>query len=94
MFTKAEDGGELMVLKNFVDQELSQPLVMFVSQWPLTYFENIAPGSMMELINQLQNHSLRYFCFNLAPVLLTMKYASEKGVKVYHVCLHYSQTRG
>ena len=31
-FIKAADGGEFMVYKNFVDQELSQSFVMFVSQ--------------------------------------------------------------
>ena len=39
-FTKAADGGEFMVYKNFVDLELSQPLVMFVSQWAIDILRN------------------------------------------------------
>ena len=39
-FSKAEDGGEFMVIKNFDDQGLSQPLVMFVSQWASDILRN------------------------------------------------------
>ena len=39
-FTKAADSGEFIVYKNFVDQELSQPLVMLVSQWAIDILRN------------------------------------------------------
>lgn len=39
-FTKAADGGEFLLYKDYVDSEKSQPLVIFMSQWGADILKN------------------------------------------------------